>query len=35
VPCPIEGWRTARSLGWSWLEATDWLAEQAAHALLA
>jgi AcrR family transcriptional regulator len=30
----FEAWRTVRDLGWSWAEATDWLATQAARALL-
>lgn len=29
----FEAWRTARGFGWSWSHATDWLAEQATHAL--
>jgi AcrR family transcriptional regulator len=31
----FEAWRTVRDFGWSWQDATDWLAEQAARALLA
>lgn len=30
----VEAWRTARGFGWSWAEATDWLAEQATRTLL-
>lgn len=30
----IEAWRTARGFGWTWAEATDWLADQASRALL-
>ena len=30
----FEAWRTARAFGWSWPEATDWLAEQASRTLL-
>jgi AcrR family transcriptional regulator len=30
----FEAWRTARDLGWEWDEAADWLAAQAAGALL-
>jgi AcrR family transcriptional regulator len=31
----FEAWRTARGLGWEWDETADWLATQAARALLA
>jgi hypothetical protein len=31
----FEAWRTARDLGWEWDDAADWLAAQAAGALLA
>jgi AcrR family transcriptional regulator len=30
----VEAWRTARGFGWSWAEATDWLADQASRTLL-
>ena len=30
----IEAWRTACGFGWTWSEATDWLADQASRALL-
>ena len=30
----VESWRTVRKLGWSWKYAADWLAGQAANALL-
>jgi AcrR family transcriptional regulator len=30
----FEAWRTARALGWDWAEAADWLADQAAGALV-
>ncbi|GAA1698290.1 hypothetical protein GCM10009733_111240 [Nonomuraea maheshkhaliensis] len=30
----FEAWRTVRDFGWSWKDATDWLAEQATRALL-
>ncbi|WP_345408996.1 TetR/AcrR family transcriptional regulator [Nonomuraea salmonea] len=30
----FEAWRTVRDFGWSWKESADWLAEQAARALL-
>ncbi|WNV88199.1 TetR family transcriptional regulator [Umezawaea sp. Da 62-37] len=30
----FEAWRTARALGWDWDEAAEWLAGQAANALL-
>ncbi|HWO61182.1 MAG TPA: TetR family transcriptional regulator [Umezawaea sp.] len=30
----FEAWRTARDLGWGWDDATAWLADQAAGALL-
>lgn len=31
----FEAWRLARGFGWSWHDATDWLAQQASLALLA
>jgi AcrR family transcriptional regulator len=30
----FEAWRTVRDFGWSWKDSADWLAEQAANALL-